>query len=708
MTKRLLKTMILPLTVVATALAFIACDGNNPPDVKYKVTYVIGENADGVAPTETDKAVGEKFIIKSADGITCDGATFTGWSDGSVIYQAGAEYTMPSKAVTFTAQWEPNGTPATFSVTYDLNGGTGETPTVSYKGATEKFNLATADGFSYEGKEFDGWSDGTNKYAAGAEYTMSGTPVVFTAQWKDVDDGTDKYTVTLVKASNSSLEPSVEGELPVIGKKAEGEKFTLPADTFTLAHYTLSTWRVQKYVIPEVGEPYWDTVQSYQPNQEIEMPAFNIRIAAVWAANEVTISFDANGGTGDAMTAVKQNFGTTMALETSQKFACTYTAPTGKKFAGWATTPNGTALDNGTKLDGTIVGANDTVTLYALWVTDEEPANPITALVGKWSNGTDTLIISAKKVNEYMQGSAIVNGTLCNVFIYDGAVSITSLDYNLYYDVDFTETSITLIDEDEQEKVFTTKTAVTDSAVSEFVGKWAITGTNQPWVITEDKVYYGTALSEANMVIIGDYCALYYEIGYSTYVYVMQKDGDTLTGYMGATAVTFNAGTYSLLTVNGVLNQVVNSGAAPDASKINAPTAPEGKEFAGWVLAGTETSFDVTAVMTADTSITATFSDIVVSGNAKTYSGQVQAGLQKKVLTVTIDFDTLECTIVFGSNSPESCVLELKTEGYFFSENTTLCDDEPLWIKVIDDNTIEVWDDYNGPYNKKATLTLQA
>ena len=783
--KRLLQALALPILTLAMAFAFIACDGT-APDITYTVTYVIGEGAQGTAPTETDKAVGEKFKLKSADGITLDGNRFIGWSDGNMIYQAGDEYTMPTKAVVFTAQWELRVIdPVSNSVTYDLNGGSGTLPTETDKAVGEKFKLALADGLTNGDKEFDGWSDGTNKYAAGAEYTMPDKAVTLTAQWKDKEqeqpepptkytvtyylnggsgtlptetdkeegekftlaastgltngdkefdgwsDGTDKYaagaeytmpnkavtftaqwkdvvakyTVTILKATNSDLESSVVGEIPAIEAKVEGDKFTLPANALTLPHYTLSVWRMMKYVTDENSEDgYWSTVANYKLDEEIVMPAYDIRIAAHWVANQVTITYDANGGTGTEMKAVQRSYGASLTLA-----SCTYTAPTGMKFAGWSTTPNGAALENGTRLNAAIVSESDTVTLYALWVADEEPANPIDSLVGSWTNGTDTLVISANKVNTYMQGSAILNGKyVLNVFIYDGATSITSLDYSLYYDLYFNDTTVTIIDENEEETVFTTKTAVADSSVSEFVGKWARSGTNQPWVITQDKVYYGNDLSEANMLIIGDYCALYYQIGNNTYVYVVQKDENSLDGYMGNTAVTFNAGTYSLLTVDGVLNQVVSSGAAPDASKIKTPKAPEGKEFAGWVLAGTETPFDVTAVMTADASITATFSDIVVSGNAKTYSGTIGGGFLAKPLTITIDFDTLECTVIYNNNT-EQCVLQLKTEGYFFSNNSAIMDGEPFWIIVSDDgNSIEVWEDYNAPYDLKATLTLQA
>ncbi len=110
--------------------------------------------------------------------------TFDGWHDGTTKYAAGAEYTMPAHAVTFTAQWKENEGKVEFKVTYSLNGGVGTLPTETNKKEGEKFTLASATGLSKEDHTFDGWNDGTTKYAAGAQYTMPAHDVTLTAVWK--------------------------------------------------------------------------------------------------------------------------------------------------------------------------------------------------------------------------------------------------------------------------------------------------------------------------------------------------------------------------------------------------------------------------------------------------------------------------------------------------------------------------------------------
>lgn len=73
------------------------------------------------------------------------------------------------------------------TVTYDLNGATGTTPTQADVAEGAKFTLhdGTTGITAPTDKKFDGWHDGTTKYAGGAEYTMGTSDVTLTAQWVD-------------------------------------------------------------------------------------------------------------------------------------------------------------------------------------------------------------------------------------------------------------------------------------------------------------------------------------------------------------------------------------------------------------------------------------------------------------------------------------------------------------------------------------------
>jgi uncharacterized repeat protein (TIGR02543 family) len=133
----------------------------------------------GILPTQADVFTGDTFAVASGAGLTRANYNFAGWNDGSNTYQSGDIYAMGGNDVTLTAQWT-----ATHTVTYDLNGGTGTTPTQADVAEGASFTVADGAGFSNAGFTFNGWKDQSNaSYAAGSSYTMSTSNVTLTAQW---------------------------------------------------------------------------------------------------------------------------------------------------------------------------------------------------------------------------------------------------------------------------------------------------------------------------------------------------------------------------------------------------------------------------------------------------------------------------------------------------------------------------------------------
>ena len=126
--------------------------------------------------------------------------------------------------------------PATeyYTVTYNLNGGTGTLPTETNKAKDEKFNLASADGLSKGELYFAGWNDGTLTYKAGAEYKMPAHDVTFTAQWSEEQQAA-LYTVTFDLGEYDGTEDApdpLDGDadnpitLPAVGVDWDGHSFT--------------------------------------------------------------------------------------------------------------------------------------------------------------------------------------------------------------------------------------------------------------------------------------------------------------------------------------------------------------------------------------------------------------------------------------------------------------------------------------------------
>ena len=167
---------------------------------------------------------------------------------------------------------------ASHAVTYALNGATGTTPTQADVAEGAKFTLhnGTTGITAPANKKFDGWYDGTTKYAGGAEYTMGGDDVELTAQWADayavtyvpnngvlpaetMTDSNSPYLkdaeVTLL-ANAFTAPDGKEFDAWVVTKTAGGEavavtdgKFTMPAEAVTVT----ATWKSACALAPTVS-----------------------------------------------------------------------------------------------------------------------------------------------------------------------------------------------------------------------------------------------------------------------------------------------------------------------------------------------------------------------------------------------------------------------------------------------------------------------
>ena len=78
--------------------------------LQYPVTYLAGGGTGTLPATNYEPPYGT-FSVASGSSLTRAGYTFSGWSDGTSVYQPGATYTMGFGPVTFTALWTPVATP---------------------------------------------------------------------------------------------------------------------------------------------------------------------------------------------------------------------------------------------------------------------------------------------------------------------------------------------------------------------------------------------------------------------------------------------------------------------------------------------------------------------------------------------------------------------------------------------------------------------
>ncbi len=135
-------------------------------------------------------------VAKPNPDPTKDGFTFVGWftsdDDGATLAENPYDFDTPVRFdFNLYAKWEPITTPQLYTVTYDLNGGTGadgvnyDSETVTAGTEVTGKAAPTRDGYT-----FTGWSDGTATYQPGSKITVNRN-ITLTAQWEKDDTPVD-------------------------------------------------------------------------------------------------------------------------------------------------------------------------------------------------------------------------------------------------------------------------------------------------------------------------------------------------------------------------------------------------------------------------------------------------------------------------------------------------------------------------------------
>ena len=155
-------------------------------DSDEKVYFTV--TVDGV---ETSVADGEKFILPEYTGASAEGKEFDGWMVGGEKRQAGYEITVTAD-ITVTAVFKDK----TYTVTVD-----GVEQIIEHGG---KVTLPEYEKELEEGKQFNGWSDGTDTNPAGAQVTVTGN-LNFTAVIGDIPQ-TPPEAVKLTDTINLTVE----------------------------------------------------------------------------------------------------------------------------------------------------------------------------------------------------------------------------------------------------------------------------------------------------------------------------------------------------------------------------------------------------------------------------------------------------------------------------------------------------------------------
>jgi len=248
-----------------------------------------------------------------------------------------------------------------YNLSYNANGGSYEPSTDNNIIYTNGVSIASSNGVTRVGYTWSGW---TNDLTPGVVWmggeTVTGASLGVTATYDDFNvvlraKWTPKtYTVTL-NANGGSVSPESKsvtydatyGDLPVP---------TRPGYAFD-GWYTIGESKVTagtKVLITAAQTLY-----------------------AHWTANNYTVSFNANGGTGSM---ANQSF----VYDEAKNLTSNSFVKTGYSFGGWATAPASTCeYGDGELVKNLTATANGTVTLYAVWT-------PITYTISFDGNGADS------------------------------------------------------------------------------------------------------------------------------------------------------------------------------------------------------------------------------------------------------------------------------------------------------------------------------
>lgn len=487
-----------------------------PAPTTYALTYALGDHAaEGAGvPEVAEHEAGAKITLAAAIA-AAEGWEFAGWSDGTTIYQAGAEFTMPAQAVTLTAQWREKQAPATYPVTYELGDHAAEgavAPEQAYYGASEKFTLAAAIEPA-EGWEFAGWSDGTTIYQAGDEYTMHAQAVTFTAQWKVVEDPIpsnvftgildgDSVTITLGEEGKAILDYG-NNDQRTRNYELEGTLLTLHMDFFgNIISYYL-----------EIDSSNHTFIQ------------LDDLFTVVYTANNgAELSFDGKGGA-----TLDSHVGTYELL-----------SDWGVKYLSLTIGGNTYDIDFedgvGTAISVTIT-IDETEYVFGEVGGEQKDIN-IADVAGVWTNGNgDELVLSIVGSSMWSVGGMILNGEFMyvsqsestslvgnNVMLQDVVIT---LDENSNIVINITKYSGEVINTIE----FTNKVALNNANLSNFVGNWKDAASDVTIEITSSGSVTVSNHDDTALYVMDKYAAVIWGDGGSD-GYVLCKQGDQLVGFL--------------------------------------------------------------------------------------------------------------------------------------------------------------------------------
>ena len=324
---------------------------------------------DGVVPVYQD--------VSKYAGLSRDGYTFLGWAlepgKTDADYRTGDQFTYQwQQDITLYAVWSQN----MYTVTFDANGGTFAESANTAIPVPENgvIGNGNAPEVSHEGYNFGGWSTAP---ANGDVWSLS--------QGKVTGDRT-LYAIWTLKEYTFTYPAYNNGDSPNPGS------WTFPHGTVVNVdldggyyyghddHYNfVIDGSLDKLSLDDTATKEGYTFVGWKLDIENGIATFT----AMWAQNQITITFHGNGGK-DVGNGGKDIATQTMAQGVYAQLAENHFTCTGYTFAGWNTKADGTGTAYGDKVS---VNFTTNVDLYAMWT-----ANQYTITYNQHREGKDALV----------------------------------------------------------------------------------------------------------------------------------------------------------------------------------------------------------------------------------------------------------------------------------------------------------------------------
>jgi uncharacterized repeat protein (TIGR02543 family) len=372
------------------------------------------------------------------------GYNFGGWAMQAVGTPISDQFAV-SANTTLYAQWNV----ASYTLTYNLDGGTGSVPSPSSVNYLQQFNLASSSGLTKGDTNtvlyaFVAWSVDSVRYNPGQSYFMPASNLSFTAIWTPIYNVTYSFSGGSV-ATPISDEQKVTGEtitVSMITPTRTGYNFTgwsdqsgqsaLPGSEYTVSdgHYLLyAQWSATTYSVTydaaggspapsesakTIGESFFvgssaskvgydfvgwsDGANTYAAGAPYITQSSNIVFTAQWQAEVYRVTYDLNGGSGSAGGDHLYTYGTSAYTLPTTGFSLT-----DYSFGGWATAPGGPSVG------ATFVPSAD-VSLFANWniaiyrLTFDSQGGVSDSATAKVSIGQSIILPSATRAHYDFQG----------------------------------------------------------------------------------------------------------------------------------------------------------------------------------------------------------------------------------------------------------------------------------------------------------------